>query len=386
LEVQGPLDDEGLDFFRTYRSRLVMIFQHACNSKVHKFGNLVKASIILHILQGAAHKDIPTYDTWHGEHTAGLFDLSLVEESGDMPSEHYCGEMRLLHTVVYIYASDADIGVPLMRPRFYGGGLLKTTWVWVGPQVEDVTHDFMKFFARRVNCECDMFAKLDSAEQIQITREKFADRSGEICMHDSTPTELLLTDSARLNLDMLKKLNKGENSKIGTLGGCSGDVSQNPNMRLRAGPFLPSLQKSSIMLCTAPPSKEDHIYTCGELSFMHGWPSLECSPQKYKDVLNFNLSAAPLSVQSKLLGDGMSLNIAQAWLLYVMSHSVRRDLVEAMSPPLRNPDAESNPFSGGYYREHDEDEAVEPRVRFHAELPLIEINSQDAPGDFDYER
>ena len=78
----------------------------------------------------------------------------------------------------------------------------------------------------------------------------------------------------------------------------------------------------------------------------------------------------------------MSLNIAQAWLLYVMSHSVRRDLVEAISPPLRNPDAESNPFSG----ELDEDEAMEPRARSSPppQLPLIEINSQETQQDFEY--
>ena len=74
--------------------------------------------------------------------------------------------------------------------------------------------------------------------------------------------------------------------------------------------------------------------TCGELSVAHGWPELDMCPKRYKDCLGWKLSDQPLSFQGKLLGDGMSLLTLEAWALYMMAHTVRREQLESFRPSL----------------------------------------------------
>ena len=68
--------------------------------------------------------------------------------------------------------------------------------------------------------------------------------------------------------------------------------------------------------------------------FAHAWPTLPCSPDRYKQVLNFDLNCLPLGQQMNLLGDGMALQCSQAWLLYILTHTVRRVDVEGFKPHL----------------------------------------------------
>ena len=55
----------------------------------------------------------------------------------------------------------------------------------------------------------------------------------------------------------------------------------------------------------------------------------------YTQVLNFDLNSLPLSQQMNLLGDGMALQCSQAWLLYILTHTVRRADVEGFKPHLQ---------------------------------------------------
>ena len=110
---------------------------------------------------------------------------------------------------------------------------------------------------------------IDDADQIQATRHAYAVRSGYEYSEDASTEDIINLSSQRhlkaaLSLKSLKK-------KLGPMGGQAFDMSQNPERRgFRAGPFGPSLQRSSQMVCTS--SEPLHLYTCNELSFIHGWP------------------------------------------------------------------------------------------------------------------
>jgi hypothetical protein len=138
---------------------------------------------------------------------------------------------------------------------------------------------------------------------------------------------------------------------VGVLGNASCDLSQNPYVCHRAGPFIGSLRKSSQMVWLGPewvakksdaPAIEDHIFTFNELSFAYGWPTIATCPrmEKYRNVLNYEFSKGSHCRQTKLLGDGMSLNMVQAWYLYIFSHCVRRDYIEALTIQMQGPAAD----------------------------------------------
>ena len=58
--------------------------------------------------------------------------------------------------------------------------------------------------------------------------------------------DICATGHVVLNSSMIW-IQRKAGKKTGPLGGCSADCSQNPKKRHRAGPFVPSLQKSSMV-------------------------------------------------------------------------------------------------------------------------------------------
>ena len=194
------------------------------------------------------------------------------------------------------------------------------------------TFRFGKGPAKVAQIDASALAFLDTTENLVDNREKlFARRKLAGPLQQDTPTRDLLAPHMVKNFDMLKA-NAKEGKKVGATGHCVGDLSQNPAKRHRAGPFLPTQQKSSLTATILPESLDHHVYTCNELSFAHGWPTVEFVPPEYKECLNYDLSDYGLSHQQRLIGDGMSLNCVQAFALYVFSHSVRKDTLDRYIP------------------------------------------------------
>ena len=71
---------------------------------------------------GLAHPEMEHYNVFIGEQASGQFDFSLCEEAATMPSEHYTKRMRPLYHVIFVRFGDEDLGVPLLRFRFFGAG------------------------------------------------------------------------------------------------------------------------------------------------------------------------------------------------------------------------------------------------------------------------
>ena len=119
--------------------------------------------------------------------------------------------------------------------------------------------------------------------------------------------------------------------KVGPLRGVAQDVSQNPHVRHRAGPFVCSPQQSSQFISL---SHNKHLYTTREMGFMIGWPTPGLSLPKYDGILNYDIEKLLLSLQQSLLGNGIAPHVVQAWFLYLLGHMVPRHFVEGLSPSL----------------------------------------------------
>ena len=71
---------------------------------------------------GLAHPEMEHYNVFIGEQASGQFDFSLCEEAATMPSDHYAKPMRPLYHVIFVRFGDEDLGVPILRYRFFGAG------------------------------------------------------------------------------------------------------------------------------------------------------------------------------------------------------------------------------------------------------------------------
>jgi hypothetical protein len=59
--------------------------------------------------------------------------------------------------------------------------------------------------------------------------------------------------------------------------------------------------------------------------------------QRSTRTANYQLSSKSLGHQARALGNGQSIVVTVAWILYVFSHTIRRDVVEGLMPPTLAP-------------------------------------------------
>ena len=71
---------------------------------------------------GLAHPEMEHYNVFIGEQASGQFDFSLCEEAATMPADHYAKPMRPKYHVIFVRFGDEDLGVPILRFRFFGAG------------------------------------------------------------------------------------------------------------------------------------------------------------------------------------------------------------------------------------------------------------------------
>jgi hypothetical protein len=278
---------------------------------------------------GKSHDGMVPLAVTLGEHAYGCFGLSTMENSGDMPPEVYVGPMRQRHRALWIKSGDNSLGIPLHRYRFFGAGANYEWLVWVGPDGEDQTVPFLQFFERHCVLECDVFANIDTKANIEKTRQAYG--RGRL-FTDDIPNKAVLSASAGAHLYDYMMLAAQGKKRGGMCGASAADVSQCAIKRNRSGPSLCSLRRSSqLVSLTNVEGHANHFFTPNELSFAHGWPTLEECPSRYQDVLNYDApSLLSHAQQRSLLGLGLSLNMVQAWYLYLFSHLVRRDYIEGV--------------------------------------------------------
>ena len=107
------------------------------------------------------------------------------------------------------------------------------------------------------------------------------------------------------------------------------DVSQNPEKIFRGGAWLPTLARSSdLLLFKGSDDKRGQWLTQRELAFSQGWmTAIEGVGEKYESCMGFDLHSLTRRQQMSLQGNGMHLTSVASFLVFCMSHLVRRDTV-----------------------------------------------------------
>ena len=64
-------------------------------------------------------------------------------------------------------------------------------------------------------------------------------------------------------------------------------------------------------------------------------------------MLNYDLAKQSQAWQQRVLGDGFHLGVAPAWVLYVLSNVVRRELISDFTPRTISLVHEADPYDEG---------------------------------------
>lgn len=269
-----------------------------------------------------------SWSAWVNEAVHLQYDLVWLENSSAFPLDLFERKLEGKYTVVAIRAGPEDLGWPLTRRRLLAVGVSHSSLVWLGPlEPLALQEDFLRFFAAERAVGGDIFSGLDSAESRHaMIRYMSSLRGVWLRSGERIDYRKLLPKKAQQFFDAYL-----EAASRRPDGECFiADLSQNPAQRFRGGPTLPTLARSSelYVMSASPPEK----LTPGELLFAHGWPMVSTAlGDEYRSCCSCDVSCLTPAQQRRLLGNGMSLPIVSAFMLYVRSHLMRIDVLQGVS-------------------------------------------------------
>jgi hypothetical protein len=122
--------------------------------------------------------------------------------------------------------------------------------VWVGPESHsDIYSDFCRVFQADLKSDGDIFANLDSDENVLLQYKSLAQSRGLYLNPKTTISEVdiktLLTPSAKVRFDRYHKEFRARPFEF-QLQAYIADISQDPSFRNRSGQIFGALTKSSM--------------------------------------------------------------------------------------------------------------------------------------------
>ena len=185
---------------------------------------------------GLAHKDVKQHFVWTAEVKANAYDILHIEQSDHSPSESFVEDYGEDSTVIYAHLCPDDIGWPVTGERFFGVALKDDRFVWVGPRNPDAvkTH-FMSIFGQRPAVDGNMFAELDTQENIETTRTKWTKYAGEPFDGTALADQVALPAKA----DRVRGYAELVELKHGRSGTLICDLAQNSATQPSASPLMP---------------------------------------------------------------------------------------------------------------------------------------------------
>ena len=162
------------------------------------------------------------------------------------------------------------------------------------------------------------------AENIKKHRDAFAAKRGVYSGSEGLSSHQLLPPHGQEKLTQLMAEQKME-SRCGIGGSFIGDVSQSPE-RARGSSWILPCSKSSVLVSL----NKNHIFTPLEIAAAHGWPVFRNDLQDCIQPLLLSLSPN----EAKLLsGNGMHLCQVYAWMIFTLTHTLRREPLKYYKPP-----------------------------------------------------
>ena len=122
--------------------------------------------------------------------------------------------------------------------------------------------------------------------------------------------------------------------RTGLAGSFNADLSQSCE-RMRCGPWVPTLAKSTIM-CSLSQRK---LFTPAEVDLAMGWPSVPSHANAvYSKALGYDdmFKHASVLARQHLSGNGMMIPQIMAFYMYIASHTIRKDKLQALPMPVQS--------------------------------------------------
>ena len=193
----------------------------------------------------------------------------------------------------------------------------------------------MDLFAAHTIVDGDVFCGIDTvANIVQARREVTGSYSHPEETILQTPLEDLCTSDAMKQ--RVTGYSKHLDKFVGTSDTVIADISQNPEMRKRLGPWVGTLAKNTLqVMFKGAQDKIGHVMTVRELALSQGWPSIPTESNRgFKDCISFDMEAQTKDMRH-FLGNGMHMCATAAFLFYLFAHIIRRDVVREFLPDLR---------------------------------------------------
>ena len=288
-----------------------------------------------------SHDDLECWLLWISEIARAEYDIVIMENSEHFPVEElFTTGMPKHYCVKYAKWGSQEQGWPVRRTRAYCVAINMRTCLWVGGYGEEdgnVLKDFLSHFGAACTLEGDLFCGLDSEESRDEVMSTLAQKRGMYLraeqlarFRDQWPT--LLPPCASAAYEQACELYR-TGSRVGLAGSLNADISQSA-ARLRSGPWVPTLARSTQLCCM----NKNRLFTPNEVDACMGWPAIS-RPENLDlvEVVGLQRSLAKVSQAARrsLAGNGMMLPQIMSWLLYVFSHVARRQRLEALCMPLR---------------------------------------------------
>jgi hypothetical protein len=284
---------------------------------------------------GLGHPSIPDFYIWLAEMSVMNYDVVAMENSPLMPLHLFVDSMSPSSNVISAIFGPEHLGWPAKRKRLYAAALNRESLVWIGPAPDAVKEHFLSFISKHVVVDADIFAEIDTKEEIEQTLVHQARHAGITDIGEKDKLVDIFSGKAQQRLrDYLALLPSKAGERSGSL---ICDLTQNPLKRPRESPWMPTQTRGMMaaMLKLGHP-RGGHLFTQREMAFAMGWPSIStvCN-SGYKQAVPFNLHSLSTASQRALQGNGMHLHALSAWLMYLMCHTIRRDVVAEFCPDLQ---------------------------------------------------
>lgn len=289
-------------------------------------------------LQTFSHEDMEAWYLWINGVKHQDFDMLVLENSEHFLKDLLVDGMPKQYDIKHAIFGSQDQGWPVRRRRFYGFCLNRHELVWVGPEGVDVLPDFLAWFGRACALEADDFIGLDGDASYMEVLLAMAHKRGIYPtaeqignLHKDWPS--LLPRSQHHVYTAAKEVHQ-EGSRTGLAGSFAVDLSQSVS-RMRSGPWVPTVARSTLMCSMS----RGRLMTGREVDACMGWPAIRLPGNNvYADAVGMDdmFSEASPHARRQLAGNGMMLPQVMAWLLYVYSHTVRKDRLQQLPMRLRS--------------------------------------------------
>ena len=257
-------------------------------------------------------------------------DVFTIENSERMPGDSLVQAISDYPKwfLVPLFLNILRNGWPGRRGRSWRTCINQDRFFWVGPRdTAGIQRHFDSMFRRTCDMVADQYIVSSNSEEDRFRRVMAAKR-GNYPRGDQqlSPKECITAMGYKRFVRFEAEFKKAPK------GSCFvADVSQNIEARKRVGEILPSACTSSQFFSFS----RDRYFTDTDMAVSQGWPVCE-EGKDYAELVASSYKMGP-GMNAKVVGNGMHLSQVGAVLLYISTHTLRREEVLKMIPITQMP-------------------------------------------------